>query len=352
MLRMNTRRLVLVVVAVAAPTVFVPRGARGATLCVNVEGTGGCFASVQAAVDVAAGGDTISIAAGTYSEAVDVRGLRPLRLEGQGAESTIIDGGSNVALIVRGQARVTAGGLTLQSVDGGATIGVQQATLQLDDCVVVGPPTPNGNCVVLQRARARIRRCLLTGAGGTAIVVGNSSSARVEDSLLTGNFGGLVTYSRALIVNTTISGNRKGVSGFMGERRSRLRIRSSTIADNPNPGLGGINVAIDAFEAKVLVLSSIVEGECSLTVPSDLVSQGHNLLSECTPTAGRTDLDLLNTDPLLGPLQDNGGPTETMLPQPGSPAIDAIDSARLCAPPDQRGVERGRPCDVGAVDTP
>jgi hypothetical protein len=352
MLRMKTRRLVLVVTTVAASTVFVPTGSHGATLCVNVDGTGGCFASVQAAVDVAANGDTISVAAGTYSETVDIQGLRALRLEGEGESLTIIDGGSDAALIVRGQAKVTATGLALQSLDGGTTIGVQQATLQLDDCVVVGSPTPNGNCVVLQLARARIRRCTLTGAGGTAIEVGNSSSARVEDSLLTGNSGGLVNYSRALIVNSTISGNRQGIGGFMGERRSRLRVRSSTIADNHNPGLGGINIAIDAFEAKVLVLSSIIEGECSLTAPSDLVSQGYNLFSECTPTAGPTDLDLLNADPQLGPLEDNGGPTETMLPQPGSPAIDAIESRRLCSPRDQRGTARGRPCDIGAVDTP
>jgi hypothetical protein len=66
--------------------------------------------------------------------------------------------------------------------------------------------------------------------------------------------------------------------------------------------------------------------------------------------------DQINTDPLLGPLQDNGGPTLTHLPLPGSPAIDAGDP-NFTPPPfrDQRG-----PCfyrvwsrriDVGSVET-
>jgi hypothetical protein len=46
--------------------------------------------------------------------------------------------------------------------------------------------------------------------------------------------------------------------------------------------------------------------------------------------------NLMNTDPLLGPLQDNGGPTLTMALLPGSPAIDAGDNTD--APDfDQRG---------------
>jgi hypothetical protein len=57
---------------------------------------------------------------------------------------------------------------------------------------------------------------------------------------------------------------------------------------------------------------------------------------------------------LLGPLADNGGPTQTRLPQQGSPLLDAIPAAE-CAPEiatDQRGVARpqGGFCDIGAVE--
>jgi hypothetical protein len=59
----------------------------------------------------------------------------------------------------------------------------------------------------------------------------------------------------------------------------------------------------------------------------------------------------------LGPLADNGGPTPTLLPMPGSPLVDAADPTR-CAATDQRGVARpqdddgvgGARCEVGAVE--
>ena len=69
-----------------------------------------------------------------------------------------------------------------------------------------------------------------------------------------------------------------------------------------------------------------------------------------------TDQDV--ADALLGPLQDNGGATQTLAPLPGSPALDVIaaascidaDSAPLLV--DQIGTSRpqGTNCDVGAVE--
>ncbi len=64
----------------------------------------------------------------------------------------------------------------------------------------------------------------------------------------------------------------------------------------------------------------------------------------------------INADPVLGPLQDNGGPTWTMALGPGSAAIDAADDAICAADPvnnlDQRGVTRpqGAHCDIGAYE--
>jgi MBG domain-containing protein/putative Ig domain-containing protein len=62
---------------------------------------------------------------------------------------------------------------------------------------------------------------------------------------------------------------------------------------------------------------------------------------------------VFNPDPQLGPLQDNGGPTWTMVPAAGSPAIDAIPAPGNAAPAsDQRGVDRpyGAGMDIGAVE--
>jgi hypothetical protein len=53
-------------------------------------------------------------------------------------------------------------------------------------------------------------------------------------------------------------------------------------------------------------------------------------------------------DPQLGTLTDNGGPTQTLAPQSGSPAIDA--GASGCPATDQRGAPRVGVCDIGAVE--
>ena len=60
--------------------------------------------------------------------------------------------------------------------------------------------------------------------------------------------------------------------------------------------------------------------------------------------------DLVNTDPALGPLRFQGGPTETRMPGTSSPAINAVTAA--CPAADQRGVPRpvGGRCDIGALE--
>ena len=82
-----------------------------------------------------------------------------------------------------------------------------------------------------------------------------------------------------------------------------------------------------------------------------LESLGYNLTDDTS--CGFTEpTDLVVADAMLGPLQDNGGSTETHDLLFGSPAIDA--GSVNCPPPatDQRGVARpqGAGCDIGAVE--
>ena len=86
-------------------------------------------------------------------------------------------------------------------------------------------------------------------------------------------------------------------------------------------------------------------------------SRGHNLIGAGTGCPGDASLGDITVDPatvvtnVLGPLQDNGGPTFTHALRLGSPAVDAGDPEQ-CRRRDQRGVPRpqGVTCDIGAFE--
>jgi hypothetical protein len=81
-------------------------------------------------------------------------------------------------------------------------------------------------------------------------------------------------------------------------------------------------------------------------------SLGHNLIGNFgNYPGGLVDSDMLGLDPLLAPLGNYGGPTPTMPPLPGSPAIDAGDNTNAPAT-DQQGLPRvvNGTIDIGAVE--
>jgi hypothetical protein len=99
-----------------------------------------------------------------------------------------------------------------------------------------------------------------------------------------------------------------------------------------------------------------------------IVSEGNNLVFGGGPTdtcgLGNTGDIVNSSDPKLGPLQNNGGPTPTIALGLNSAAIDAGNSGTpgsggsTCAPKDQRGIDRpqegdlvtGARCDIGAFE--
>ena len=109
------------------------------------------------------------------------------------------------------------------------------------------------------------------------------------------------------------------------------------------------------------VKNSIVAGNTGANCSGSPTSLGYNL--EDTNTCGfNQTADQNNTDPQIGPLADNGGPTQTHALLAGSPAIDAGDDTVCVAPnndTDQRGESRpvdyegdavGPFCDIGAFE--
>jgi predicted outer membrane repeat protein len=160
------------------------------------------------------------------------------------------------------------------------------------------------------------------------------------------------------ITNSTFSGNDSSPDeGGAIRTYAPARIRSSTFVGNvAGPGLG----AIYALPGSVVQFaSSIVAGntggDCVVSGGS-FDSAGNNIDSDasCGLFEGG---DRPGTDPQLGQLADNGGPTLTHLPGPGSPALDG-GNAMDCPATDQRGQMRPTDgngdgvasCDIGAVE--
>ncbi len=85
---------------------------------------------------------------------------------------------------------------------------------------------------------------------------------------------------------------------------------------------------------------------------SNIVGASQNATSTAGATATQNGAPTSNANPLLDVLANNGGPTQTMLPLAGSPAIDTAASCTGANATDQRGIARpqGPQCDLGAVE--
>jgi hypothetical protein len=162
----------------------------------------------------------------------------------------------------------------------------------------------------------------------------------------------------ANITNSTISGNKAALSGGgVVAASASINVRNSTIASNKSGGLGG-GIMTAGPGSTVLVKNTIVAGNSIVNcadfgqLGGAIFSQGNNISSDdsCDFTEAT---DKQNTNPRLGPLQNNGGPTDTRAILAGSPAIDAGTNVD-CPATDQRGVARpqGTRCDIGAFERP
>ena len=135
-----------------------------------------------------------------------------------------------------------------------------------------------------------------------------------------------------------------------------LVLNNVTISGNSASSGGGISNAKATTVQNSIVANSPDGGNCS----GVMTSHGHNLSSDGTCNFNSPG-DLDNHDPLLGSLQNNGGPTETMALLPGSPAIDSgnpsgcTDGQGHLLKTDQRGMPRpdredSFGCDMGAYE--
>jgi VCBS repeat-containing protein len=132
----------------------------------------------------------------------------------------------------------------------------------------------------------------------------------------------------------------------------------SNTADLDSNGGDGGGLALIAGTA--IISNSIIAGNLDTTTGAEdcvvvggtAVSGGYNLFGDSTGCTFAISSDVSTSNPLLGPLADNGGETLTHRPLPFSPAIDLVPNAVCTLDEDQRGVTRpvDNACDSGAVE--
>ena len=240
----------------------------------------------------------------------------------------------------------TAGGLTVRST-----------TLALRDCTI------SGNAAA--------------GTIGGGILTSGTTLLQAENCTLSGNtaadYGGGIEHQGSVgmtLVNCTVSGNTSGTQGggihVPTPGLNALLINCTVTANSATGSCGGVYLH---GSGTMTLGNTIIAGNTSAGTIPDIngtpTSLGHNLIGiNDSSIADGVNGDLAGStaspvNPLLGPLANNGGQTFTHALLPGSPAIDAGDSALVTAPPftgpafvDQTGNPRIRGVvDIGAIET-
>jgi hypothetical protein len=333
--------------------------------------------SIGHAISLAASGDSIRVAAATYTENLTIE--LSLSLVGSGAATTIIDGGAKgiVVSVRNSAANVAISQLTIQN---GRPLGIYNlGTLELTNSTVRNnfnnwwcPRTCAGFGAGIRNVGGvlAIRNSTIAGNAVHVYCLGNRDPHLPFPCFAAGggifNQGGPVT-----IINSTLSGNSVvgnshgqpiGRSGaiWTGFGEGSVAIDSSTIAGNSANGSGGgILGGIDMAMTNSIVANN-VGGNCNISVLST-ASKGYNISSDATCNfTGAGDLNSI--DPRLGTLAYHGGATETIPLLTGSPAIDAgdpsgcTDDHGVLLKTDQRGMPRPdredkAGCDMGAYES-
>ncbi len=304
--------------------------------------------------------------------------------------SRIISTGPNVVASIDG-IRFTAGNGAgaINTGRGGAIYNVG-ATLTLTNLIITGNTASAGGG--------------LNNAASTSPSIPSTLTiinCEISDNTATSSGGGMQNFSTSTVTieNSTFSGNTSGstIGGGGAQLNGGARITNSTFANNnaPTGGGGGIqsngtigtiltNVTVSGntstnngggihrgtTNVNFFIRNSIVSGNNGTAASPDFTnsangnqSQGNNIIGVTGTSTGWVKSDLLDTNPMLGSLADNGGPTLTFLPMAGSPAIDGGQNCVLdssCSannPPanvttDQRGIARpqGANVDIGSVE--
>lgn len=316
----------------------------------TVLGSGvGPKSTIQAGIDEAVAYGTVYVAAGVYTENLDID--KGIYMEGADTRTTIIDGGNSGTVITVSASNVDVdiAYFTIRNGDGLYAGGIDNGydcTLYLAYCAIVNNTGDYAGGICNEEGLLFVGGCLI--AGNTTYTMG----------------GGVLCLDSVFIIEgSTISGNAVGAGGLGGGGLCLLDslgyIIDVTLAYNSavaDAYAAGGGLAVGASD--VLIYNTIVAHNRASSPGTNnafigtgnLIAELYNIDSE--NSCGFVDpTDQVNAGPGLGPLQNNGGPTDTHAITVDSPAFDR-GGPIFFADIDQRDVPRpqGAANDVGAFE--
>jgi len=262
-------------------------------------------------------------------------------IDGPGADVLAVDGNAaSVVFQVNSAKTVTISRLTIRNGQSNFGGGIANNS---GGALTIGNSTLSGN----------------NGAFGGAVF--NTGILTIVNSTVSANTAGEgagiydAGNSTAIVSNTTLSGNTVTQTGGACFNLGTLQIANSTFTDNSAPFVAGGVLNLGTLVIGDTILKTGTSGENIYSNSGTVTSLGFNISNDNGNGFLNGPGDQVNTDPLLGPLQNNGGSTLTHALLPGSPAIDMGDP-KFAPPPlfDQRGsgfdrIVNGR-VDIGSFE--
>jgi hypothetical protein len=258
---------------------------------------------------------------------------------------------------IQGDLTMVGPGANLLSIDGqlrtynSALITIYGSpTVRLEGFTLKGgnDPLSTGNVGgIFTRAHLTLAKVSLIGNRGTGVFNQGGNLTVLQSSIIGNTSEGVFNQGGdATIINSTFAENLVGVYNQVGD----LSVFNSTIARNSQAGVASVIFETAPPMGSLTIESSILadNGAADLSASHSKLVR-HSLVEKPAGLVGNGNL--VGLDPALGPLTLGGGPTRTLTPQPGSPAIDA-GSNPLALAVDQRGAPRilGQRIDIGAVE--
>ena len=290
-----------------------------------------------------------SCPAGTY----ELQGNGSLDLNddvivGAGARTTAIVGNGDDRVVTAEGGTNTISGVTIRGGEspnapaagqGGGAVVVAGAVLTLSQTTVRDNDADSGGGIA-NYGTLTIERSTLADND-----VSSTVSPVWGGGLLVGAGGNTVVRNSTISANQALSAESTAEGAGIHLEGGTLVVESSTIAGNRpiegvNPGAFGA-ISRSSANTNITVSHTIITGSGEPSpCGAPFQAADHNIVDDAS--CGSTV-----ANPLLGPLQDNGGPTNTHAIPAESPAVNAGTS---CESTDQRGLSRAGACDVGAYE--